>query len=129
MAQSTDFSNTHLVQYAIDSNGNIDPKWSRPLQHIQNKLVPGLRFWGVTASKYGIRKIKGATHVGLFDLSRDDAEAQLLSFEIPQGPVRREVFPIQGHFLVLRASKHYMKIAISEHKSYNSAKKALEENS
>lgn len=129
MAQSYDFSNTHIVQYAIDSNGNIDPKWSRPLQNIKNNLLPGITFWGAPASRYGIRKIKRATHVGLFDLSRDDAEAQLLNFEIPEGPLRREVFPIQGHFLVLRASKHYMKIAISEHKSYKSAKKALEENS
>lgn len=128
MAKSYDFSNTHIVQYAIDDNGNIDPKWSRQLKYIQNSLISGLYFWGVQSTPYGIRKVKKATHIGLFDLSKDDNQAQLITFEIPQEPVRRQVMPVMGHFLVLSASPAFVKITLSEHKSYNSAKKSMEDN-
>lgn len=134
MAQPYDFSNTHIVQYAIGVNGTIDPKWSRPLKNMENKIISGMHFWGVQATPYGIRKIKKATHVGIFDLSLTDDKALLFSFEMPTENIRRKVIPIKNHFLILKTSPTYMKITISEHKSYTSAlensaiTKTLEEN-
>jgi len=128
MSSSNDFPNCHLVQYAIDVNGNMDPKWSRQFQQIENTLVPGLYFYGVKASKYGIRKIKDATHFAIIDLNARNADEMFLyNSELPAPG--RQVIALDNHYLVVRATNHNMKIAISKHKTLRQAKNNLKEQS
>lgn len=124
---SSPFENCYLIQYSIDSNKKIVPLWKGKITKIKSKLIEDLHFYGVQSSKFGVRKIKLATHFAIIDITKTGKDMFLFNSEISREPEKqRSYHSVNGHFLVLKGTKHYYDIVISESRTVKQAKKNLE---
>ena len=123
-SSNTSWDNCHILLYAVNNDGTVDPKWTRPIELIENTHVPGLYFYGCKASKYGIRIVKGATHYAIVDLNADPDKMFRFHAPIPVGKGRAYT-NVNGYFLTTRYTENYIKLTITQHKTLREAKQNI----
>jgi hypothetical protein len=123
-SSNTSWDNCHVLLYAVNDDGTVDPKWTRPIELIENTYVPGLYFYGCKASKFGIRIVKGATHYAIVDLNAPTDKLFRFHAPIPLGKGRSN-YNINGHFLTTRYTENYLKLTITQHKTLREAKRSI----
>lgn len=104
----------HLVQFYFDEQNFIKPLWTKPFDSVESPKYPGQKFLSPPGSKYGIRKIKNATHWAI--VYEYDNSVEVLHY----GPFNalnnlKRVIPFAETdlYVLLKASTHYLMVYIS----------------
>lgn len=123
------FKDCYLVMYSIAPDKTIDARKAYSL--IPRTSSFGGSFIGVKGgSTYGIRFVKGATHLGLFDLSDPDNPVKLHSVCYDDLEIKKHVVvKCNGAFLIIKRGDKNFKFYITEHKTSAEHKRALSEQS
>lgn len=119
------FKDCYLVQYAVAPDKTIDAIKAMPFALRESKY--GGTFLGVNGGgPYGIRFVKGATHLGLFDLSDTQNPSLLYSVRYEDLALRTPVIvKCAGAYLILSRGDKNFKFYISAYKTKAEQKKAL----
>jgi hypothetical protein len=119
------FNDCYLVMYSVDSDRSINALKALPFD-LRTSTFGGT-FLGVKGGgKYGIRFVKDATHLGIFDLSDTDNPKILYSTLYSDLELKKRVLiKIRGCFLVLGRGDKNFKIFITEHKTASEHRKSL----
>jgi hypothetical protein len=119
------FTDCYLVMYSVNSDRTIEALKALPFEPKLSRF--GGTFIGVKGGgKYGIRFVKDATHLGIFDLSDTDNPKILYSTLYSDLELKKRVLiKLRGCFVVISRGDKNFKIFITEHKTSSEHRKSL----
>jgi len=119
------FKDCYLVHYYITSDKTIEVVKAFTLVELSNEFNG--KFLGAKgSSRYGIRFSKGATHIGVFDLSDPENPLKLLSMPFDDiEPMSTKLIKSRGNYIIIRRGDKNYKFTISEYESKRAQKKSI----
>jgi hypothetical protein len=115
-----DYTDCYLALYKINEDGTIDSTYIKPIVRATRTSGEQLDFYGVRASKYGIKVPTGSQEWGIFHY--DGSEFKLLvSGQIPEPSTKRIHELSDGRIIYVRRAKSNLSISMSMYpKSFKS---------
>lgn len=108
--------NYFLVQFFLDDDKTMHPLHVSFIKHFTSPHHPNYPFVGVYGSKYGVRRIKNATHWALMCLDDNDVLTLIQRGRLDAIVSRKRIMPF-GHnidaFITARGSQYYFSMAIT----------------
>lgn len=105
----------HLVQFCLDNNGYMHPLHSTEFKLFVSDKYPDHPFASPRASKYGVRRILGATHWAIVRFTDDNTEllhhGTLASIER-----KKRIIPFNhntSYCIISRGSRFYFSMMIA----------------
>lgn len=122
---SQTFKDCYLVHYYITSEKTIEVVKAFTLVELSNEFNG--KFLGAKGSSlYGIRFSKGATHIGVFDLSDPENPVKLVAMPFDDiEPMSVKLIKSRGNYIIIRRGDKNYKFTISEHETKKAQKKAI----
>ena len=114
MSIPKDYQNCFLAFYKINDDGTIDSTYIKPIVRASRSSGEQLDFYGVRASKYGIKVPPTSQEWGIFHY--DGSEFKLLvSGQIPEPKTKRIHELSDGRIVYVRRGNANLSISMSMH--------------
>lgn len=114
MSLPKDYSDCYLALYKINEDGTITSTYIKPIVRASRTSGEQLDFYGVKASKYGIRVPPGSQEWGIFQY--DGSEFKLMvSGQIPEPKTKRVHEMSDGRIIFVRRGSANISISLSMH--------------